>query len=132
MLSSLQSSHLQQQAQHPQGNQQQTSKFQTLSFRKQAHSGSKSPWFGGQGGFISVNFVQFVLNSINLETKQVGGTRPSLLQFSAIPLPTSKLVRSQILNCCYLFLKSQLVRKVKFFEILISIEKIGVVKHIML
>ena len=30
-----------------------------------------SVFWGGQRGFISVNFVQFVLNSINLETKQV-------------------------------------------------------------
>ena len=75
MLSSLQgsSSHLQgHQQNHEQQQHQQPSKFlhpvleSTVSSRD-----CKSPWFGGQGGFISVNFVQFVLNSINLETKQV-------------------------------------------------------------
>ena len=40
------------------------------------------PQFGGQRGFISVNFVQFVLNSINLETKQVElETAGSILPF---------------------------------------------------
>ena len=51
------------------------------------------PQFGGQRGFISVNFVQFVLNSINLETKQVELEAASFYTHATIPLETFHVLR---------------------------------------
>ena len=73
MLSSLQgsSSHLQEHQQNHEQHQQPSKFLHPVLESTVSSRDCKSPWFGGQGGFISVNFVQFVLNSINLETKQV-------------------------------------------------------------